>query len=73
MKTTHEREQVLFYLSLGATSLALVVTFALIGAEAYVRWSVNQDFSFLGGNTLEVLVVGTFLLLFGLVYLHRSK
>ena len=62
-------------LSMFAGLVALVgilTTFGFIGLEAYVRWSLNQNFSFLGGEELPALTLASFGLLLGLVYLHRA-
>jgi hypothetical protein len=53
--------------------LAIVLTFILIIAQAYVRWSVNQNFTFLGGNALEALTLAAFGLIWGLAYIHRAR
>ena len=45
----------------------------LVIAEVYVRWTLNQNFSFLGGSGLgglSLLALGQIL---GLVYLLRSE
>ncbi len=52
--------------------VGILTTFGLIGFEAYVRWSINQNFTFLGGDELPALTLASFGLLFGLVYLHRA-
>lgn len=56
-----------------AAVLAVVIVFGLVIAQGYVRWSVNQNFTFLGGNELEALTLAAFGLLFGLAYIHRSR
>ncbi|OGG60613.1 hypothetical protein A2765_03485 [Candidatus Kaiserbacteria bacterium RIFCSPHIGHO2_01_FULL_56_24] len=53
--------------------LAIIVVFGLVLAQTYVRWSVNQNFTFLGGNELEALTLSAFALLIGLAYIHRSR
>ena len=74
MNTTHEkRGRMLSSFSLIVAVVAVVITFGLIVAQTYVRWSLNQNFTFLGGNELEVLTVSSFALLLGLVYIHRPS
>ena len=52
--------------------VGVLATFGLAALEAYVRWSLNQNFMFLGGDELPALTIASFGLLFGLVYLHRA-
>lgn len=52
--------------------LSVLIAFGFIGFEAYVRWSLNQNFTFLGGWELEALTVSAFGLMFGLNYLNRA-
>jgi len=61
----------IFRFSAAVAALALCIVFVLTIAQVYVRWSVNQNFTFLGGNELEVLTFSSFALLLGLAYLHR--
>lgn len=63
-----------FVYRLSATA-ALVFLLALAGlttAEAYVRWSMNQNFSFLGGSGLLGLGVVALGLVLGLIYSQKS-
>ena len=56
--------------------VAVISTFAVAGiviAEVCVRWKVNQNFTFLGGDTLSALIIATFGLVLGLSYLHRRQ
>ncbi len=68
-----KRERMMFRFSTAVAALALFVVFALVFLQVYVRWSVNQNFTFLGGNELEVLTFSSFALLLGLAYLHRPS
>ena len=70
--TSHKRGQVLSIISFGVAIIGVLAAFGLIGLEAYVRWSLNQNFSFLGGDTLPALLIASFALLFGVTYLHKS-
>ncbi|HVU80199.1 MAG TPA: hypothetical protein VHD37_02435 [Candidatus Paceibacterota bacterium] len=65
------RGEALFYISLTAAVLSLVAAFAAAAADAYIRWTINQNFTFLGGWEQEALTLGAFGLLFGLAYLSR--
>ncbi len=55
------------------TILSVVALFGLIIAHIYVRWSVNQNFSFLPGFTLESLIALVLGELLGFVYLLRGE
>ena len=56
--------------------LVVKVSFAIVlvvcAADAWVRWAINQNFTFLGGFELEVITVGAFLLLIALIW-KRSE
>jgi len=52
------------------TVLTAIIIFIIVLAEIYVRWKLNQSFTFLGGFELEAL---TLLLLGELVLLSRSN
>ncbi|MBI4079987.1 hypothetical protein HY414_02060 [Candidatus Kaiserbacteria bacterium] len=70
---TNIQRKVALWLYLVATAISYISFIKLVGLEAYVRWSLNQDFTFLGGFGLEalgLLVLGQTL---GLLYLLRSE
>jgi len=70
---THSLRKWLFRFYLLATLLTFLGLLGLSGAEVYVRWSVNQNFSFLPGAGYEALA-GLFLgQLLGLAYLLRAE
>ena len=72
MSASHEKYVRMFYgFSMLVAVLSLLSTLAFVMAQAYVRWSMNQNFTFLGGNELEVLTFSAFALLLGLNYLYR--
>ena len=48
-------------------TLSFIAVAVLSIAQAYVRWKLNQNFTFLGGGQLEVLTASTFALLIVLV------
>ena len=58
---------VLVYFVGAVTVLGLITVFGLIVLEAYVRWTTNQNFTFVGGGELGALTVSTFALLYGLL------
>ncbi len=70
--TPERRQELVFRLAFISTVLALIVVFATIGGETWVRWTMNQSFAFLSGFELEALTLSAFAMLFGLAYLHRS-
>lgn len=45
----------------------------LIGFEAYVRWTLNKEFVFLGGSELSALIISAFSLVLGTGYLYRPN
>ena len=51
---------------------SLVAVLAIVGLQVYVRWFINQNFTFLGGGELEVLTVSSFALTLGLAYINRD-
>jgi hypothetical protein len=51
--------------------LSSIAVIGIIAAEMYVRWKVNLNFSFLGGDELTALIVSTFGLLVGLLFTER--
>lgn len=54
--------------------LASFITAAVLSAaQAYVRWKINQNFTFLGGGELEVITAGAFLTLIVLLYLSQKQ
>ncbi len=70
---TKEKQAHLLSIFAGLVALVGVLTvFGFIALDAYIRWSLNQSFSFLSGDELPALTLASFGLLFGLVYLHRA-
>lgn len=65
------RERLVFRLTFISAAVAMIIVLALILVEAYVRWSMNLNFTFLGGSELEVLTVSAFATMLGLSYLYR--
>ena len=55
------------------TVVTLLVVFGFVAFQAYVRWAINQNFTFLGGFELEALTVGVFALLVAFILCNRQK
>ncbi len=71
---THEqKEKMLFAFSFIIAGISILASFVFIAAQTYVRWKINQNFTFLGGAELEVLTASGFALLIALLYMHRPK
>lgn len=60
MTTSEKRSQLISSLTSVLAIIAVVAAFGLIIAQVYVRWSLNQNFTFLGGNVLEALLIAGF-------------
>lgn len=58
--SSEKRSQFLSSLTSVLAIIAVVAAFGLITAQAYVRWSLNQNFTFLGGNVIEALLIAGF-------------
>jgi len=67
------RERLVFWSSVLVAKISLLLVFALIGFEIYVRWFINQNFTFLGGFELEALTASAFAFTFGVLYLNRAR
>ena len=68
-----KRERLVFRLGLIVSVLGLIIVFGVTFLQAYVRYSTNQTFTFLGGSELEVLTASSFLMLLGLTYIYRPQ
>ena len=68
-----DRSRPLFLFSAGLVALSLLFVIVMTAVQIYVRWNVNQNFTFLGGNELEAITVGAFALLIALVCTHRHS
>ena len=62
----------IFWFSFGAAALSFAALLVLIGLEAQIRWSLNQNFSFFPGFALEALIFSVFALVLGLAYIYRA-
>jgi len=67
------RESILFYSASFVAAVSFVVVFVLIALEAYVRWTTNQGFTFLGGNSFGSLMIGAFALVIALLLTSGRK
>lgn len=71
---THEqKEKLLFTVSFIIAVVSWIVVIGFVAAEAYVRWNLNKDYTFLGADELPALTIGAFALLIGLLYSVRAK
>lgn len=61
-----------YWFSVVTTVIAALLFFGLTVAQAYVRWKINLDFSFLGGNVLEALLLFILGQLIALLYFTRE-
>jgi len=61
----------LFWLYMVSLSLSFVIFLALLCADAYIRWAINQNFSFMNAGLLPlaILVAAQF---GGLAYLLKD-
>ncbi|HUY05516.1 MAG TPA: hypothetical protein VMV62_02250 [Candidatus Paceibacterota bacterium] len=71
--TREHREYIVFCFAFASAAVAVVGALALIGIEAYVRWTLNKDFMFLGGSSLSALIISAFVLMAGMVYAYRPE
>ncbi len=74
MNTQMEKYQsTVFLISLVSAIVMLALALVVSGFEIYVRWTINKDFTFLGGGELAALTVSGTTLLLGLLYAVRSR
>ena len=71
--TLEKHEKLIFCFSVAVSALSLIIVFSFIVAQTYVRWKINQTFTFLGENELEALTVSSFALLIGLLHAYRPQ
>ncbi len=69
----HKRRNIVQWVALAASVLSLVAVLGIAGFQLYVRWKINQNFTFLGGSELEVLTFSAFALTLGLAYIYRGN
>ena len=54
-------------------TISIIVVLGFIAVQTYVRWNLNQNFTFLGGFELEALTVSAFALLIALLFISRRE
>jgi len=64
--------KIVSWLALIMAILSALAVAGIIGAELYVRWKLNQNFTFLGGDSLAALIIASFGLVLGLSFIHRK-
>lgn len=65
----NDLHKVAFVLSI----IGIVGSIALCAVQGYVRWKINQNFTFLGGMELEALTLASFGLLVSLVVSTKNR
>ncbi len=66
------KQTLVFWFAAATTVITFIALALLVAAQTYVRWKLNQNFSFLGEAglpSLSVLLLGQLL---GLLYATRS-
>ena len=63
--------KVVTWVSLITAVLSIIAVTGIVAAELYVRWKLNQNFTFLGDNELSALILASFGLILGLSFVHR--
>lgn len=53
----HIQSSTVYKLSLFTTAISFLALWVLVGADAYVRWNLNQDFTFLGDYGILALAI----------------
>ena len=53
--------------------ISIIIVLAFIALQTYVRWTLNQNFTFLGGFELEALTLAAFALLITLIITSRRE
>lgn len=70
---TNGQKKVVLWFYIIATVVSYILVIKLAALEAYVRWSLNQNFSFLHGFGLESLALLALGQTLGLLYLLRIE
>lgn len=71
--TPESQERFLTNAAVIATIVFAIAVAAIIIAQIYVRWSLNQNFTFLGGGELETLTFSLVVLVLGLLHHFRKS
>lgn len=69
--TQEKKGKIVFYFSATLSVVLLFVVLILTGAQTYVRWFLNQNFTLVGGSELEALTFSVFALILLMTYLYR--
>jgi hypothetical protein len=67
------KQAAVFYLTFISALLSVLALIGFSGAQAYIRWTTNQNFTFLGESGLLSLAVVATGLLVALSYLYRQE
>jgi hypothetical protein len=70
--TKEGRSRAFFIISMLIAKVAAIGSLIVAGYEMYIRWTLNQNFTFLGGWELEAFTLAGFGLLLGLNYINRA-
>jgi len=70
--TNFQKKFVMNFLIYGS-AFSFVALFVMIIGESYVRWSLNQNFSFLGGTGVLGLAILVATQMFSLAHFVRSE
>ena len=68
-----KRQNVVYWLSIITFIISATLLFGFIGVQTYVRWKINQNFSFLGGFELEALTLLVLGQIATLSYIHLAE
>lgn len=68
-----KRQNLIFRFSMTVSVLMLLIVLALVSFQTYIRWFVNQNFTLVGGNELEVMTASVFVLITAITYINRPS
>ena len=68
-----KKQAIVFWLSLITTVVAILALIALVAAQAYIRWKLNQNFTFLGEAGVPSFAGMATVLTVALAYIHRQE
>ena len=66
-------EKIVYKVSFIIAWVSVLVVFGFIVVQSYVRWAINQDFTFLGGLELEALTLGAFALIIARLFAKNRE
>ncbi|MEK7132420.1 MAG: hypothetical protein AAB830_00015 [Patescibacteria group bacterium] len=67
------RQSLVFWLSIITFIVSAIMFLGFVAAQTYVRWAMNQNFSFLGGFELEALSLLVLGQIIALSHIHRAE